>query len=303
MRPTAGEIAGALGAALRSGGWWRCRCPVHDGRGASLALRDGERGLIVKCFAGCDPHDILAELRRRQLIEGPCGPQHRPQPIPAGARTDDDAHRIAAARRIWDAARDARGTPVAAYLVGRAITMPPPSSLRWAPRCWHREARANLPAMVAAIVDAAGELIGVHRTYLRPDGSGKAGVERPKAMLGRAAGGAVRLAPACETLTVAEGIETALAAMQATAMPAWAALSTSGLVTLVLPPMVSTIVILADHDRNGAGERAARAAAQRWLAEGRRVRLAMPAEPGTDFNDVLLGRAHARIEEARDVAA
>jgi len=29
----------------------------------------------------------------------------------------------------------------------------------------------------------------------------------------------------------------------------------------------------------------------------------MPPEPGTDFNDVLLGRAHARIEEARDVAA
>src|SRR5438132_6795856 len=25
---------------------------------------------IVKCFAGCDPRDILAELRRRGLIEG-----------------------------------------------------------------------------------------------------------------------------------------------------------------------------------------------------------------------------------------
>jgi hypothetical protein len=54
---------------------------------------------------------------------------------------------------------------------------------------------------------------------------------------------------------------------------------------------------------NGAGERAARAAAQRWLGEGRNVRLALPPEPGTDFADVLLGHAYARIHEVRDVAA
>jgi hypothetical protein len=51
------------------------------------------------------------------------------------------------------------------------------------------------------------------------------------------------------------------------------------------------------------GERAARTAAQRWLAEGRRVRLAMPPEPGTDMADVLAGRGYARIAELRDVAA
>jgi putative DNA primase/helicase len=148
---TAAEIAAALGGAHRSGAWRRCRCPVHGSLGATLALRDGERGLIVKCFAGCDPRDVLAELRRRQLIEGPDAPQHRAQPRPAGARTDDDAHRTAAAWRLWKATRDPRGTSVAAFLVGRAITMPLPSSLRWAPRCWHREARANLPAMVALV--------------------------------------------------------------------------------------------------------------------------------------------------------
>ena len=38
------------------------------------------------------------------------------------------------------------------------------------------------------------------------------------------------LAPAHETLLVGEGVETCLAAMQATAQPAWAALSTSGLI-------------------------------------------------------------------------
>jgi putative DNA primase/helicase len=83
--------------------------------------------------------------------------------------------------------------------------------------------------------------------------------------------------------------------MTATANAAWAALSTSGMVALALPAIVREVIILADNDRSGAGERAARTAAQRWLAEGRNVRLALPPELGTDFNDVL-------IAEARDVA-
>jgi phage/plasmid primase-like uncharacterized protein len=156
--------------------------------------------------------------------------------------------------------------------------------------------------MVARIDSIDGDLIGVSRIWLRRD---TAGIwrRRERAMLGRAAGGAVRLAPATETLLIGEGVETCLAAMQATAMPAWAALSTSGMTGLVLPPIVRRVIILADHDVNGAGEWAARTAAVRWLAEGRRVRIAMPPEPGTDFNDVLLGRSYGRIVEARDVAA
>ena len=73
---------------------------------------------------------------------------------------------------------------------------------------------------------------------------------------------------------------------------------------LVLPPLplAATVVILADNDANGAGERAAHTAAQRWLAEGRRVRIAMPPDPGTDFNDVLRGHGRAQIMEARHVA-
>jgi hypothetical protein len=50
----AAEIVAALGGAPRSTGWWRSPCPVHGSRGATLALRDGKRGLIVKCWAGCD---------------------------------------------------------------------------------------------------------------------------------------------------------------------------------------------------------------------------------------------------------
>ena len=76
--------------------------------------------------------------------------------------------------------------------------------------------------------------------------------------------------------------------MQATGKLAWAALSTSGLRALDLPEDVRDVIVLADGDE--AGEAAARYCAMRWNREGRRVRIARPPQ-GSDFNDLLLGRA------------
>jgi putative DNA primase/helicase len=84
-----------------------------------------------------------------------------------------------------------------------------------------------------------------------------------------------------------EGIETCLSAMQATGLPAWAALSTAGLRSLELPSAVLDIVVLADGD--DAGEVAARLAANSLKRQGRRVRIARPPY-GLDFNDILQGR-------------
>jgi putative DNA primase/helicase len=184
------------------------------------------------------------------------------------------------------------------YLAGRGIVLPTPPSLRWAAHCWHDASRTFLPAMVGAVRDVDGELLGVHRTYLMRDRG--QWHRRERASLGLIGGRAVQLGHAAEMLMVAEGIETCLAAMQASSMPGWAALSTSGLVALVLPAIVRTVIILADHDCSGAGERAARSAAQRWLGEGRRVRIAMPPKPGTDFADVLFGPIQARMTAAVD---
>ena len=103
-------------------------------------------------------------------------------------------------------------------------------------------------------------------------------------------------------MLIGEGFETCLAAMEATAQPAWVALSTAGMARLVLPPHLRTAIILADHDLNRAGQRAARAAAERWLAEGRSRPLAMAPEPGSDFNDALVGHEYARIEKVVDIA-
>ena len=301
---SAADIAAALGGARCSGQWWRCVCPVHGsraGRSLSLALRDYALGLALHCHAGCSRDHIIAELRRMGLL---IGRSDGTRLAPVGAHSDDrldTARRIAWAQRPWNAAKDARGSSLVNYFAGRGITIPLPPSLRWAPAL-RRPDGTYAPAMVARVVGLDGELIGVHRTWLYSDDRGW-WHRRDRASLGPIAGGAVRLAPAAETLLVGEGVETCLAAMQASAQPAWAALSTSGMTTLLLPPDVRTVIILADHDRSGAGERAARTAAQRWLAEGRRVRIAMPPEPGTDFNDVLAGGAYALISKVGDVAA
>ena len=139
---------------------------------------------------------------------------------------------------------------------------------------------------------------GVHLTFLRPDGAGKAGLDAAKVMYGPVGGGSVRLGVprAGEWLVVAEGIETAAAVTTTCAMPAWAALSAGGIQKLVLPREATHVIISADHDASGTGQRAARDAALHWVGEDRQVRIAMSPEPGEDMADVLLaddsGEAH-----------
>jgi putative DNA primase/helicase len=135
--------------------------------------------------------------------------------------------------------------------------------------------------------------MAIHRTFLTADGSGKAPIEPQKMMLGPCRGGAVRLAHPGDVLMIGEGIETCLAAMQASRHASWAALSTSGLRSLNLPKDVRDVIVLADGDE--AGEAAARDCALRWQDEGRRVRIARPLQ-GMDFNDMLKGRL-PHIEE------
>jgi hypothetical protein len=151
--------------------------------------------------------------------------------------------------------------------------------------------------MVALVTNGAdGTPLAIHRTFLARDGGGKAPVDPQKMMLGPCRGGAVRLADPGDVLMVGEGIETCLAAMQATGNTAWAALSTSGLRSLDLPRDVRDVIVLADADE--PGEAAAHDCARRWKREGRRVRIARPPQ-GMDFNDLLKARNPSFTEGAR----
>ena len=201
------------------------------------------------------------------------------------APNDDQQTRKDAALRLWRAAKPALGSLVETYLVNRYITIKPPASLRFHPGLRHAPTSLIFPTMVAGVQAPTGEVAGVHRTFLSADGRNKAQVKHPRMSLGRLAGGSVRLGPVGEHVAIAEGIENALSAMQA--MPglvAWAALSTTGMKAVVLPPHIRKVLILADADP--PGEEAAQALADRLVAEDRTVSIAHPPE-GTDFNDTL----------------
>jgi putative DNA primase/helicase len=289
------DIARVLGGARPRGGWWSCRCPAHDDHSPSLSLRDGARGLIVKCWAGCDTRDVLAALRRLGLTAGRANGTRLGNPgIQPLNNLNDTARRTALAKEAWTAGRDPHGTPVVQYLIGRGIEIEPPSVLRWFPRCWHGKLRTELPAMLARVDGPDGVLVAVHRTYLQRDDSGQ-WQRFDRAALGPIGGGAVRLGVLRPDLplTIAEGVESALAASELKGWPAWAALSAGGIERLILPPEARDIFVAIDRDRNGTGKRAARRAAQRWVRQGRRVRLLIPDRIGADPNDLLRQAGYA----------
>jgi hypothetical protein len=62
----------------RSGAGYICRCPAHDDGKASLCVSQGTSGkLVLKCMAGCDTKDVLANLGLtfKDLVNGANGSQ------------------------------------------------------------------------------------------------------------------------------------------------------------------------------------------------------------------------------------
>lgn len=293
-------IARALGGRRVGAGWMAC-CPTHEDRTPSLSIAQGEHGaVLVHCHAGCAQGVVIAALRMRGLWRSGAQAGERPRAGEGVSARREGApgaiDREAAAQAIWRAARPAKATLVETYLRSRGIGMAPPDQLRFAPRLKHPSGE-SWPTMVALVTSGdEGRPLGIHRTFLARDGSGKAPVAPQKMMLGACRGGAVRLGQAGPVLLVGEGIETCLSAMQAAGIPAWAALSTAGLRTLVLPVIVRELIVLADGDE--AGERAARDCAYLWKREGRSARIAR-APPGMDFNDMLNARAPKREGDAQ----
>ncbi len=44
---------------------WVASCPAHDDRHPSLTVKEGDKGLLVKCWSGCDLQAICAALHIR----------------------------------------------------------------------------------------------------------------------------------------------------------------------------------------------------------------------------------------------
>jgi putative DNA primase/helicase len=290
----AAELAAALGA-RRCGRGWLARCPSCGYQGA-FTVAEHAGTTLVRCHAGCAQPDVLDALRRRGLWGGRgTGDRGHGPARAAEAAAGDAAPAAERARALWDRATLAglaalaAPDPVGCYLARRGYAGPIPPVLRYLPVAEHKPTGTRWPAMLAAVTRGpSAAVVAVHRTFLRPDGAGKAPVEPARMTLGPVAGGAVRLAEAGGRLAVVEGIETGLSVLAATAVPTWAALSAGGIRRLVLPPppLAAEVTICADHDPVGLA--AAYDAAERWHHEGRRVRIARPPRAGCDFNDLLL---------------
>src|SRR5687768_3060991 len=135
---SAAAIARALSGHPCSQGGYLCRCPCpghgkgEGDRRPSLSIHDGDKALLVRCFAGCDAKDVLEELRRRGLLDGdtadvgvakqphrrrpPPGPPPEPEPDPE-------------ALALWHAAEPIAGTLAERYLrEHRGITRTAPPS-------------------------------------------------------------------------------------------------------------------------------------------------------------------------------
>ena len=281
------------------GDWFRsygtAPCPVCQQAGRkeqnALTLADGDNGRLM---AHCKKSDCT--FRDIMVMAGLRGIAYRaPDPATIARRETErraDAQRRAGqAERIWQEAQPIAGTAAEAYLRARGITCDLPPTLRFHPACFHGPTAQRYPAMIAAV---EGGSFAVHRTYLRPDGSGKAGLEGgDKLMLGATAGGAVRLTDGPGRLVVAEGIESGLSlACGLLDGPAtiWAGLSTSGLRGLHLPAQPRRLTIACDGD--SPGRAAAHALAERAHALGWQVGICDPGD-GADWNDILTGKAVA----------
>ena len=191
------------------------------------------------------------------------------------------------------------GDPCTLYLKGRGFggVWPLPEGLRLhrAMPYWHGgEKLGTFPAMVAAIVAPDGRTVALHRTYLTRDGK-KAEVPTVKKLTGAAgplAGACIPLhRPMRGCIGIAEGIETALAAWRASAVPTVAAYCAGNLAAWQWPAGVQRLVIFADADEAGQG--AADALQRRALAAGLHCEVLTPSADGADWCDVWAAQGAA----------
>lgn len=205
--------------------------------------------------------------------------------------SDEDRRR--ALREIWAASQPVQPGDLAhRYLEARGVEeLVYPTALRFAPAL--RDGEGGVRPCMVAMVGVYGEpkFCSMHRTFLKPDGSGKAEMAAPrKLMPGSLPDGA------CVMLSdyhggpvgIAEGIETAMSASALYDMPVWAAINSAMLAKWMPPDGCTEVAIFGDNDPLFGGQSAAYALAHRLAVKRIAVTVHIPPVAGEDFNDVWL---------------
>lgn len=259
----------------------------HTGKWADFATADrgGDRISLIAYLLGTSQIEAARYLAGILGLSGDTPSRLRCTPAPAQPEARTNRKSVDLPWRLFMEAMPLRGTIGETYLRTRRLEVPDNDILRLHPACPRGAER--LPAIVAPMTDpVTNEFIGLHRTFLRPDGTGKADGQ-PKMMLGRA--GVIRLTPdedATTGLGLVEGIENGLTVLQMIGFGAvWAAGSAGGIANFPVLRGIECLTIFADADDNGVGLAAARACAERWTAAGAEVRI-IPPRRGGDWNDV-----------------
>lgn len=228
--------------------------------------------------------DVLDEARRL-LNSTRCGPRPKSNNYTSLSRTGSPE----SARRLFHMSHPIAGTLAETYLRYRGITaFHEISALRFHPRCYYRPDRhaptQTFPALIAAITDVSGAIVGVQRTWLDPSGQDKAAIETPRRAMGQLRGHGVRFGSVDDTMAAGEGVETMMSLhCSLPRLPMIAALSASNLSGLSLQPTLRRLYIARDDD--AAGDDATDQLAQRATAAGVETIVLSPML--ADFNDDL----------------
>lgn len=256
-----------------------CCCPAHDDRSPSLSIRQGDRGLLVHCYAGCLNADVLRVLGRVIPRAGHVAPRWNDSPPSANVN------------RLWGEGLEVRASLAENYLQLRGLNITSPD-LRFHPRCPHgpKPLTKFKPALMVAIRDGR-RLVAIQRIFLVP----ATGNYTEKVMLGSPGQGAWQGAAPGPSVAIAESFEDAAAFMQLGHGPCWTSLGAGRLHRLRFPAGVETVVIAEDNDSEG--QRAARRAWAVYQAQGLNVRRMTPPEPHKDWAAV---NAAGQVKEERD---
>lgn len=236
---------------------------ADSGRGAAGKWTDaatGEHGdlldVIRESCGLIDFKDVADEARTFLSLPHPePDPDHQRRPVSAPAGSPK------AARRLFAMSQPITGTIVESYLRKRGITaLHGTGSLRFHPHCYYRpdehSPTETWPAMIASVTDLDGRITGVHRTWLSPEGSGKAPIDTPRRAMGDLLGHAVRFGTAHDVMAAGEGIETILSLRMALpGLPMAAALSAAHLSAILFPATLRRLYIARDDDPAGDGAR------------------------------------------------
>jgi len=302
-------------------------CPFHGGKSDFRVARDYlDNG---KCFCTCGTWDGFGMVMHANHWDFPTAVNAIADVLGGiDVRASDHARRVKSPTVYDQRQRDTfvretmkrwwkqtlpldhpDAVPARRYFKSRKLgqVMMPLDDIGYLPALEYRNADSKVigtyPALIAIVRNVEGKTVTVHRTWLSPDGNGKAPVDSPRKQFSSAGdkpvtGSAIRLdkefAP---VLHVAEGLETALAvrAIVDGTAPVYSTLNKG-------PESVQCVAVWADRDHSGGGEQAANALTERLRQQGKQTVVMLPpyripeGKRSIDWNDVVavVGLEHIR---------